>query len=173
MLKVRSASAGDAPVILEMIRELAEFERELDQVDTTTEDLLREGFGANPRFHALIAEWNGKPVAYAVYFFAFSTWAGRAHLFVEDVFVRAPFRRKGIGKAILRHLAGIAKAENCYGMRWEVLNWNTPALEFYRSFGATLQTDWFPVLLHGKPFEEFASALNRIPTVNGTLYQQE
>ena len=156
MLKVRDAMAGDAPVILEMIRELAEFERELDQVEATREDLEREGFGASPRFHAVIAEWSGEPVAYAVYFFAFSTWAGRAHLFVEDVFVREPFRRKGIGKAMLRHMAGIAKAENCYGMRWEVLNWNTPAIEFYRSFGATLQTDWFPVLLHGNSFEDFA-----------------
>ena len=156
MLKVRDAKAGDAAVILEMIRELAEFERELDQVDATREDLVREGFGASPRFHALIAEWNGQPVAYAVYFLAFSTWAGRSHLFVEDVFVREPFRRKGIGKAMLRHLAAIAKAENCYGMRWEVLNWNVAAIEFYRSLGATLQTEWFPVLLYGKAFEEFA-----------------
>ena len=156
MLKVREARADDASVILEMIRELAEFERELDQVEATREDLVREGFGASPRFHALIAEWSDEPVAYAVYFLAFSTWAGRAHLFVEDVFVREPFRRKGIGKALLRHMAGIAKAENCYGVRWEVLNWNTPAIEFYRSLGATLQTEWFPVLLYDKAFGEFA-----------------
>jgi GNAT superfamily N-acetyltransferase len=156
MLKVREATADDAPVILEMIRQLAEFECELDQVEATREDLVREGFGASPRFRALIAEWSNEPVAYAVYFFAFSTWAGRAHLFVEDVFVREPFRQKGIGKAMLRHLAGIAKAENCYGLRWEVLNWNAAAIEFYRALGATLQTQWFPVLLHDKAFEEFA-----------------
>lgn len=156
MLTIRAATAADAPLIMKMIRELAEFERKLDQVDATAEHLVREGFGANPRFHAVIGEWEGKPAGYAVYFFAFSTWAGRAHLFVEDLFVREQFRCKGIGKAMLRHMAGIAKAENCHGMRWEVLNWNTSAIEFYRSLGATLQREWFPVLLQGKAFEEFA-----------------
>ena len=157
MLKIRQATAADAPLIMTMIRGLAEFERELDQVSATTEDLAREGFGSEPHFHALIAEWDGKPIGYAVYFFTFSTWTGRQSLFVEDLFIRENFRKKGIGKAMLRHMAKIARERNCYGMRWEVLNWNTPAIEFYRSLGATLQTDWFPVLLQGKAFEEFAS----------------
>jgi len=159
MLAIRNATAADAQLIMTMIRELAEFEREIDQVDATAEDLLREGFGSNPHFHALIAEWDGAPVAYALYFFTFSTWAGRQSLFVEDLFVRAQFRRKGIGKAMLRHMAAIARERKCYGMRWEVLNWNTPAIEFYRSLGATLQTEWFPVLLQGRKFEEFAAGL--------------
>jgi len=161
MLTIRNATAADAPLIMTMIRELAEFERELDQVDATAEDLLREGFGANPHFEALIGEWDGEPLAYALYFFTFSTWAGRQSLFVEDLFVREQFRRKGIGKAMLRHMATIARKRKCYGMRWEVLNWNTPAIEFYRSLGATLQTKWFPVLLQGKAFEEFARRENR------------
>ena len=156
MLKIRDATSADAALIMSMIRELAEFERQLDQVDATTEDLLREGFGTNPHFHALIAEWEAEPAAYAVYFLAFSTWTGRPHLFVEDLFVREHFRRKGIGKSMLRRMAAIARQHNCYGMRWEVLNWNTPAIEFYRSLAATLQTDWFPVLLQGKAFEVFA-----------------
>lgn len=156
MLTIRNAMAADAPLISSMIRELAEFERELVQVDATAEDLVREGFSANPHFHALIAEWNGQPVGYAVYFFTFSTWAGRQSLFIEDVFVREAFRQRGIGKQLFRHMAGIARDRGCYGMRWEVLNWNTAAIEFYRSLGATLQTDWLPVLLHGKAFEEFA-----------------
>jgi GNAT superfamily N-acetyltransferase len=159
MLTIRDATAADGPLIMAMIRELAEFERELDQVDATTEDLLREGFGAEPHFRALIAEWEGQPVAYAVYFFTFSTWSGRQSLFVEDLFVREQFRRKGIGKSMLRQMASIARERNCYGMRWEVLNWNTPAIEFYRSLGAILQTDWFPVLLHGQKFEELATGL--------------
>ena len=159
MLAIRNATAADAPLIMTMIRELAEFERELDQVDAIAEDLLRAGFGVNPHFEALIGEWDGAPVAYALYFFTFSTWAGRQSLFVEDLFVRAEFRRKGIGKAMLRHMAAIARERKCYGMRWEVLNWNTPAIEFYRSLGATLQTEWFPVLLHGEAFEEFAQGL--------------
>jgi GNAT superfamily N-acetyltransferase len=156
MLAIRNATAADAPLIMTMIRELAEFERELDQVDATAEDLLREGFGASPHFEALIGEWDGTPVAYALYFFTFSTWAGRQSLFVEDLFVRERFRRNGIGKAMLRHMAAIARERKCYGMRWEVLNWNTPAIEFYRSLGATLQTEWFPVLLQGEAFDGFA-----------------
>jgi GNAT superfamily N-acetyltransferase len=159
MLKIREATAEDAPLIMSMIRELAEFERELDQVDATSEDILREGFGKEPHFHGLIAEWDDQPAGYAVYFFTFSTWAGRQSLFVEDLFVREKFRRKGIGKAMLRHMASIARERKCYGMRWEVLNWNTPAIEFYRSLGATLQTDWFPVLLHGEKFEEFGAGV--------------
>lgn len=156
MLNIREATSADAPLVMTMIRELAAFERELDQVDAKTEDLLREGFGTHPHFHALVAEWDGTPAAYAVYFLAFSTWAGRPHLFVEDLFVREQFRRKGIGKAMLRRMAAIGRERDCYGMRWEVLNWNTPAIEFYRSLGATLQTEWFPVLLHGNVFEQFA-----------------
>jgi GNAT superfamily N-acetyltransferase len=157
MLHMRAATPADAPRLVEMIRELAEYEKELDQVDATAEDLLREGFGKSPHFEALIGEWDGAPVAYAVYFFTFSTWSGRQSLFVEDLFVRAEFRRKGIGKAMLRHMAVIARERGCYGMRWEVLNWNTPAIEFYRSLGASLQSEWVPVLLNGEAFEEFAA----------------
>jgi GNAT superfamily N-acetyltransferase len=157
MLHIRVATSADAPLLVEMIRELAEYEKELDQVDATAEDLLREGLGVNPHFEALIGEWDGAPVAYAVYFFTFSTWSGRQSLFVEDLFVRAEFRRKGIGKAMLRHMAAIARERRCYGMRWEVLNWNTPAIEFYRSLGATVQTESFPVLLDGEAFERFAA----------------
>lgn len=157
MLTIRSAMPGDAPLLTTMIRELAEFEHELDQVDATPEDIVREGFSGNPNFHALIAEWDGQPAGYAVYFFSFSTWAGRQSLFIEDLFVREQFRRKGIGKLLLRHTAAIARQRKCYGMRWEVLNWNKPAIEFYRSLGATLQTDWFPVLLQGDAFEKLAA----------------
>lgn len=157
MLVIREATAADASLIVDMIRELAEFERELDQVEITPEDLLRDGFGASPRFHALVAEWDGRPAAYALYFFNYSTWAGRPGLFVEDLYVRAEFRNKGVGKALLRRMAVTAREHNCYGMRWEVLNWNIPAIEFYRSLGATIQNEWEPVAFMGKAFEEFAS----------------
>jgi len=157
MLVIREATPADAALLVDMIRELADFEKELDQVEVTPEDMVREGFTGSPGFHALIAEWDARPVGYAVYFFTFSTWTGRQSLFVEDLFVREEFRRKGIGRAMLRHLAAIAQERNCYGMRWEVLNWNKLAIEFYRSLGATLQTEWFPVLLHGEAFEEFAA----------------
>jgi len=156
MLVIRKATSGDAPVLTAMIRELAEFEHQLDQVEITAEDLLRDGFRAAPCFEALIAEWSGQTAAYALYFFTYSTWTGRPSLFVEDLFVRPDFRRKGIGKALLKHMAVIAREQNCYGMRWEVLNWNTTAIEFYRSLGAILQTEWFSVLFMGDRFEKFA-----------------
>jgi len=156
MLVIRNATAGDASLLTTMIRELAEFEQELDQVDITSEDLLRDGFRSSPCFQALIAEWSGQTAAYALYFFTYSTWAGRRSLFVEDLFVRAEFRRRGIGKALLKHMAVIAREQNCYGMRWEVLNWNASAIDFYHSLGAKLQKEWFPVLLMGERFEGFA-----------------
>jgi GNAT superfamily N-acetyltransferase len=156
MLVIREATAADAQLIVDMIRELAEFERELDQVDITPEDILRDGFSASPRFHALVAEWEGQPAGYALYFFNYSTWAGRPGLFVEDLFVRAQFRNKGIGKSLLRRMAVTAHEYNCYGMRWEVLHWNTPAIEFYRSLGATMQNEWWPVIFIGSAFSEFA-----------------
>ena len=163
MIRVREATAADARLIVEMIRELAEFERELDQVETTPEDIVRDGFGPNPSFYALIAEWSGEPVGYALYYFTFSTWAGSRGLFVEDLFVRAQFRKKGIGKALLRQMAQVAREHKCHGMRWEVLNWNTPAVEFYRSLGANLQTEWFPVLVIGPAFEKLASRSDTRP----------
>jgi GNAT superfamily N-acetyltransferase len=156
MLVIREATAGDAPVLTAMIRELAEFEHELEQVDITAEDLIRDGFGSGPCFQALIAEWGGRTAAYALYFFTYSTWAGRPSLFVEDLFVRPDFRRRGIGRALLKRMAVIASQQNCYGMHWEVLNWNSAAIAFYRSLGATLQTEWFPVLFKGNRFEMFA-----------------
>jgi len=156
MLLIRPATAADAALLTAMIRELAEFEHELDEVDITPEDLLRDGFRSSPCFEALIAEWGGQTAAYALYFFTYSTWAGRPSLFVEDLFVRPEFRRKGIGKALLKHMAVIARDQNCYGMRWEVLNWNTAAIDFYRSLGARLQSEWFQVLFMGDRFEEFA-----------------
>ena len=152
MLVIREATRADAQLIVDMIRELAEFERELDQVDITPEDILRDGFGASPCFQALIAEWEGQPAGYALYFFNYSTWAGRPGLFVEDLFVRAQFRSKGIGKSLLRRMAVTAQEYNCYGMRWEVLHWNTPAIEFYRALGAKIQNEWWPVTLMGNSF---------------------
>jgi GNAT superfamily N-acetyltransferase len=157
MLVIREATASDAALIVEMIRELADFERELDHVDITPDDLVRDGFGENPNFHALVAEWDGQPAAYILYFFTYSTWAGRPSLFVEDLFVRARFRGKGIGTALLKRMAAIACERKCYGMRWEVLNWNFAAIDFYHALGAKVQSQLSPVLLTGSAFETLAS----------------
>jgi GNAT superfamily N-acetyltransferase len=158
MLVIRKATAADATLIVDMVRELADFEHELEQVVATPQDLLRDGFGAKPSFYASVAEWDGRPAAYALYFFTYSTWAGRPSLFIEDAFVRSQFRSKGIGKALLQHMAVIAREHNCFGMQWEVLSWNTTAIDFYRSLGAQIRNGWLPMRLMGRAFEELASA---------------
>jgi GNAT superfamily N-acetyltransferase len=146
MLLIRPATVDDAALLRTMIRELAEFERELHLCVIEEADLVRDGFGANPNFRALIAEWDGQPAGYALFFGCYSTWAGR-RLFLEDLFVREPFRGRGIGKALLASVARIAMRDNCYGLQWEVLDWNEKAIELYKSLGAEFLDQWRPVLL--------------------------
>jgi len=137
-----------------MIRELAEFERELNRCVIEEADLVRDGFDVDPKFRALMADWDGQPAGYALFFGYYSTWAGRG-LFLEDLFVREQFRGRGIGKALLAWVARIAVQENCYGVHWEVLDWNEKAIEFYESLGAGFRDQWRPVTLK-------ASALRRL-----------
>jgi GNAT superfamily N-acetyltransferase len=146
MLRIRPATVQDAALLRTLIRELAEFERELDLCVIEEADLVRDGFGQNPKFRALVAEWDGQPAGYALFFDYYSTWAGRG-LFLEDVFVREPFRGRGIGKALLAWVARIAVQENCYGVHWEVLDWNEKAIELYKSLGAEFRDRWRPVWL--------------------------
>jgi GNAT superfamily N-acetyltransferase len=146
MLQIRPATVHDAAALRTMIRELAEFERQLELVTIREEDLVRDGFGENPRFRALIAEWEGHPTGYAVFFEYYSTWTGRG-LFLEDLFVREAFRKRGIGTALLAAVARIAVVEDCYGIHWEVLDWNQKAIELYTKMGATFRDQWRPVLL--------------------------
>jgi GNAT superfamily N-acetyltransferase len=146
MLLIRPATVDNAALLRALIRELAEFERELDLCVIEEADLARDGFGANPKFRALIAEWDGRPAGYALFFSYYSTWAGR-RMFLEDLFVRQQFRGRGIGKALLASVACIAVQENCYGVHWEVLDWNEKAIELYKSLGAEFRDRWRPVLL--------------------------
>lgn len=159
MLSIRPANVGDVPLLTRFIRELAEFERELDLVIVTEADLLRDGFGAQPKFRALIAEWSGEPAGYALFFGFYSTWEGRPGLFIEDLFVRGQFRGKGIGKGLLATVARIARQENCFGMRWEVLDWNQRAIGLYRSLGATFLDRWRAVLLSGEALKSLAESI--------------
>jgi GNAT superfamily N-acetyltransferase len=138
-----------------MIRELAEFEHELEQVTIREEDLARDGFGENPRFRVLIAEWDGRPAAYALFFATYSTWAGRG-LFLEDLFVRESLRGRGIGRALLAEVARIAVDEGCYGVQWEVLDWNEKAIAMYKGLGAEFRDQWRPVMLTGEALERLA-----------------
>jgi len=155
MLRIRPATSDDAALLLTMIRELAAFERELDLCVIEEADLVRDGFGENPRFCALIAEWDGQPAGYALWFNYYSTWAGRG-LFLEDLFVREQFRGRGIGKALLAAVARIAVQENCYGVQWEVLDWNERAIELYKSLGAEFRDQWRLVSLAEDALQKLA-----------------
>ena len=157
MLSIRPATRDDVALILEFIRLLAEYEREPQSAVATAADLLRDGFDtAQPRFHAVIADWDGKPAGFAFYFFNYSTWMGKPGLYLEDLFVKPEFRGKGIGKSLMQHLAQIAVRENCYGMRWQVLDWNTPAIDFYESLGGKLLKEWITVRVMGSDLQQMA-----------------
>ena len=158
MLRIRPAEAPDVPVILLLIRGLAEYERAPDAVTATEADLLRDGFGARPLFHVVLAEWDGAAVGYAFYFFNYSTWEGRPGLYLEDLFVVPEFRGWGIGKALLVHLAKIAVEKGCSRYQWQVLDWNEPAIRFYESMGASLLREWLTVRVKGQDLERLATA---------------
>ena len=157
MRRLRPATIKDVPLILEFIRELAEYEREPQAAVATAADLIRDGFSdAAPKFRATIAEWDGHAAGFAFYFYIYSTWQGQPGLYLEDLFVRRPFRGKKIGLALLVHLAEIAVRENCYGMRWQVLDWNTPAIKFYKSLGGEFLDEWRTVRLSGDALHKLA-----------------
>ena len=142
MLNIRPATRDDAPVIASLVRELADYEKLLDDAKATAEDFLREIESPNPVIHVLIAEWNGSPCGFALYFFNFSTFVGRPGLYLEDLFVRPAQRKHGIGRALLRALARITSQRGCGRMEWAVLDWNEPALRFYKSLDARQMNEW-------------------------------
>jgi GNAT superfamily N-acetyltransferase len=158
MFRIRDAAAADVGVILRLIRGLAEYERAPDAVTATEEDLLRDGFGDRPRFHVVLAEWDGAAVGYAFYFFNYSTWQGRPGLYLEDLFVVPEYRGWGIGKALLVHLARIAVEKGCARYQWQVLDWNEPAIRFYEAMGARVMREWLDVRVTGDALSRLAAA---------------
>jgi GNAT superfamily N-acetyltransferase len=142
MLNIRPATREDAPVIASLVRELADYEKLLDDAKATAADFLRELESPNPVIHVLIAEWDGAPCGFALYFFNFSTFVGKPGLYLEDLFVRETARKHGIGRALLRALARIATERGCGRMEWAVLDWNEPALRFYKSLDARQMNEW-------------------------------
>jgi GNAT superfamily N-acetyltransferase len=158
MLKLRRATSTDIPLILSFIRELAEYERAPNVVSCKEEDLRHDGFGSKPKFRVIIAEWNGEPAGMAFYFYNYSTWQGRSGIFIEDLFVRPQFRGKGIGRALMGKLAQIAIAEKCYGVRWEVLDWNKPAIDVYRHLGSKFREGWKIMQITGQELRELAKS---------------
>jgi GNAT superfamily N-acetyltransferase len=141
MIKIRPATQDDIPLMLSLIRALAEYEREPHSVKITEEQLLRDGFGENPYYECVIAESNGAAAGFALYFPIYSTWQGPS-LHLEDLFVRPEFRGLGIGKALLNHVAATALKRGCTRLQWDVLEWNQPAIDFYHSIGATMLHEW-------------------------------
>jgi GNAT superfamily N-acetyltransferase len=158
MLKLRKAITKDIPLVLSFIRELAEYERAPNAVACTEQDLHRDGFGPSPKFHVIIAESNGEPAGMAFFFYNYSTWQGRPGIFIEDLFVRPQFRGKGVGRALMAHLAKTAIAEQCYGVRWEVLDWNKPAIDLYQHLGSKFREGWRIMQLMGRELSELAES---------------
>jgi GNAT superfamily N-acetyltransferase len=143
MHSIRAATSNDIPLILDLIRALAAYEREPDAVKATEADLLRDGFGAHPSFECLIAEdGQGAAAGFALYFWNYSTWRGRSGIHLEDLFVFPRFRGQGIGKALLARVAARALERGCVRLQWDVLEWNQTAIDFYQGLGAQLLKEW-------------------------------
>ena len=167
---IRSATVADVPLILAFIRDLATYEKLLSDVVATEEDLRRTLFGippaggepVAPAAHVVIAEAclpgqvGGQPAGFALYFFNYSTFLAKPGLYLEDLFVKPEFRGDGLGKALLLHLAKVANARGCGRMEWAVLDWNEPAMGFYKKLGAVPLDDWRIFRLTGRELEKFA-----------------
>lgn len=161
MLNIRPATKDDAYLLKTLIHELAEFEHLEHETIVTEEDILRDGFGPHPKFRALIAEWDGQPAGYALFFEFYSTFQGRPGLFLEDIFVRPALRGKGIGTDLLARVANIAWQEGYFCLRWEVLDWNKPAIEFYQKLGAEFLDEWRAVCLIGEAMQAVGQKAGR------------
>ena len=153
---IRPATQADVGQILALIRALAVYEREPDAVKATEADLREHGFGETPYYSCLIAELDGEPAGFALFFYDYSTWLGKPGLYLEDLFVLPENRGAGVGKALLQRLAQIALEKGCGRMKWEVLDWNTPAIEFYNAMGAEIQKEWLNVRLSGDGLRRLA-----------------
>ena len=160
MIQIRPATPSDIPLMLAFIHELADYEREPHSVRMTEEQLLEDGFGKTPQYESLIAEWDGAPAAWALFFPFYSTWEGRG-VHLEDIFVRPAFRGRGIGKALLQRVAALTVERGGKRLQWEVLNGNTPAINFYRSIDAVMLDEWRLMRVSGDALNSFAGTSAR------------
>jgi GNAT superfamily N-acetyltransferase len=155
-IRIRAAEPKDGQLIYELVRELAEYERLSHEVDATQQQLVEALFSPQPRVFCDIAEWNGEPAGFALWFLNFSSFRGRFGVYLEDLFVRPAFRGRGLGKALMEMLAGRCADEGWARFEWAVLDWNKPAIDFYRAMGATVMDDWRICRLTGAALANFA-----------------
>lgn len=155
-LSIRRGTRRDVPTIVALIRGLAEYERLLPEVEITLAKARRHGFGRRPYFETLICRRGRRPVGFALYFFTYSTFLGRPSLYLEDLFVLPEERGRGAGRALLRALGKVAMTRGCGRMEWTVLDWNAPAIRFYRRIGARLHKEWIHTRLTGAPLRRLA-----------------
>ena len=158
-LRIRAANPGDCAVILQFIQELAEYEKLLHKVSASEADLLSTLFGDRPAAEVLIAEWQGSPAGFALYFSNYSTFLARPGIYLEDLFVHPDFRGLGIGKSLLERLAQLTLERNGARLDWSVLDWNRTAIGFYTGIGAKGMTEWVPFRLEGDALERLAGVL--------------
>lgn len=157
-VQIRTANKADIDQIYDYIVELAVYEKEPDAVKTTPQALSDALFGEQAKAYGLICEVDGKIAGYAIYFYNFSTWLGQYGIYLEDLYISPDFRGCGAGKALLKHLAEKAVAENCGRFEWSVLDWNKPSIDFYESFGAKPQDEWVGYRLTGDALTNFAAS---------------
>ena len=157
-LSIRAASPADRDLVFAFIRDLAEYEKMLDEVVTTPDEIARALFAPHPRVFCDLAEWEGEAAGFALWFYNFSTFRGRHGIYLEDLFVKPQFRGKGIGKALLSHLAKRAVDEGCARVEWWVLDWNEPSIKFYESLGAIPMEEWTVFRLTGEPLKRLAQS---------------
>jgi GNAT superfamily N-acetyltransferase len=155
-LLIRRARADESGIVLSLIRELAEYEKLLHEVEATEAMIADALFGHRPRLFCDIAEWNGEVAGFAVWFVNFSTFAGRPGIYLEDIFVRPALRGNGIGKALLSHLAKECVANNWSRLQWSVLDWNAPSIAFYKSLGAVMLDEWTICKVQGPALKQLA-----------------
>jgi len=159
-LSIRPARPGEASLVFQFVRQLAEYEKLEHEVQATEAMIDAALFGEQPRVFCDIAEWDGEPVGFAVWFLNFSTFSGRPGIYLEDIFVRPAFRGRGVGKALMVHLARKCVENGWARLQWSVLDWNTPSIEFYKSLGGVLLDEWTVVRVSG-------DALTRLAKANG------
>jgi len=157
-LSISPARPADVPLILSLINELAEYEKLRHESVATEASIHQALFGPTPRAEAIIARFDAEPAGFALFFHNFSTFLGKPGLYLEDLFVREKFRSRGIGKALLAAVARIAVEEDCYGMHWEVLDWNQKAIELYQALGAEFPDQWRRVMLSGEALQKLAES---------------